>query len=60
MTLPVVAKCQKCGRDFVTLPKEPAARDPWPDQREWQRTPTSERKDLPPCGGAIIATGTSE
>lgn len=46
----VVAKCQKCGREFVTEPAEYPARDPF-----WRRDKYDQRpKVLEECNGEIV------
>jgi rRNA maturation protein Nop10 len=55
VALPVVAKCQKCGREFVTHPRKYPAHDPYLDQCEWGQSHVSLRRELRSCGGLIIA-----
>ena len=47
--LPVIGRCQACGRGFVILPD----RRPWVD--DYARGDPID-PDAPPCGGEIVAT----
>jgi hypothetical protein len=49
--LPIVARCQKCGRGFVTLSDKPR---PWLDPYTWSPTGGKYRPDNPVCGGEIV------
>lgn len=52
MTLPIVAKCKKCGRDFLTLPAD----GDMTDRFYPQGTPYSAIKSgaAKPCCGEIV------
>lgn len=44
--LPSIARCDKCGREFVEL-RSDIPTDRYPDRRHW-------REDQTPCGGIIV------
>lgn len=53
MAMPVICRCEKCGREFVTLPKTWPATDSYPPADVHYRA-----KDLPTndvCGGQLVA-----
>lgn len=52
--LPIVARCKKCGREFVALPQ------PWPTQDFYlpMCTPWNLAENTPPCGGEIVPVNT--
>lgn len=52
MTLPILAKCKKCGRGFVTLPTKLPAFDPFgPANQHFRRNDY-----IPECGGRVELT----
>lgn len=48
--LPVVARCKKCGREFLTLPE----RRPWTDPYLPQGIRAKEWMTAQVCGGEIV------
>lgn len=52
--LPVVARCLKCGREFVTLPAKPR---PWRDAYLPLGTRPRDRDTTEVCGGEIVVIG---
>jgi hypothetical protein len=50
MALPVVARCERCGREFVDIGKNSKMIDayPTPANRPWRD------RDSKPCGGRIV------
>lgn len=52
--MPIVARCEKCGREFVWARPEHAT-DGYPDLNVFYSYKNKNRpKNLPPCGGRII------
>lgn len=50
-----VARCSKCGRQFVSHPRHYPATDPFPSPEVYFSLPQAEREKIPPCGGEIKA-----
>lgn len=51
---PTVAKCERCGREFITLPRE-GERDTYKPQNKWWDATKEEREAMGECGGLIVA-----
>lgn len=52
---PVIARCKKCGRGFVTIGTDPSMRDAYgdPNWRHPRRSGTARADEWPACGGDI-------
>ena len=57
MNLRVLARCKKCGREFVTLGSKAPKTDPYGDP-DWKRPRSRhfEAGEWPACGGEIELT----
>jgi hypothetical protein len=55
MSLPIIARCEKCGRGFVWLPKQFDGIDHYPLQRV--RMPRGPDAPRPECGGRVRMVG---